>query len=73
MLETYSTGALGFCKLAGHSGNVLISWEGNTVVDVKCGFGDHRTCMYATTCELYNRHPVGFVKPYPASPRSDND
>lgn len=62
----YSSGDVGFCKRAGHTGGVEISWEDDTVVGVTCGYyGDYRTCKFAATCELYNRRPVGFVQTYP--------
>jgi len=62
--EKYSTSDVGFCERAGHTGSVEISWDGDTVVGVKCGFnfGDYRTCKFADSCDLYMRHPVGFVK-----------
>lgn len=62
-----NSGDIGFCKYAGHSGSVLITWDGDTVVDVQCGFGDYKTCGYADQCDLYKRHPVGFTQTYPKS------
>ena len=64
----YSTSDVGFCKRAGHTGSVVISWEGDTVVGVECGFnyGDYKICKFADTCELYNRHPVGFIRTHTA-------
>ena len=55
----------GFCKYAGHTGTVHLTWEGDTVVKVECGFGDYKTCGHAHECELYQRHPVGFTQTYP--------
>lgn len=56
---------LGFCKNAGHTGSIELTWEDDKVVDVKCGFGDFKTCKYVDECELYQRHPIGFVQTYP--------
>lgn len=63
---------LGFCRYAGHSGAVNITWDGDTVVKVECGFGDYKTCEYADTCELYQRHPIGFTKTYPNNTHGEN-
>jgi len=60
-----NSGDTGFCHYAGHSGSVLLTWDGNTVISVKCGFGSHETCGYADKCELYQRHPVGYVQTFP--------
>lgn len=65
MSSNLHSGDLGFCRLVGHSGTVTLTWEGNTVVNVECGFGDPKTCEYSSTCELYNRRPVGFIQTYP--------
>lgn len=62
MSDVLSSGDFGFCKLAGHTGSVLLTWDNNTVVKVECSLGNHTTCQYATTCELYNRKPVGYVE-----------
>ena len=56
---------LGFCRYAGHSGAINITWDRDTVVKVECGFGDYRTCGYADICELYQRHPIGSTQTYP--------
>ena len=53
---------LGFCENAGHSGDVIITWENDKVVELECGFGNRKTCKFADSCELLNRHPIGSVQ-----------
>lgn len=62
MSKLLSSGDIGFCEHAGHSGSVLITWDGDQVVKVECGFGNHETCGCADTCELYQRAPISFTK-----------
>lgn len=66
--ERYNTGDTGFCRHAGHSGTVELTWEGNTVIDIACGFGNPKTCEYSDQCELYNRRPIGFTKTISGAP-----
>ena len=56
------SGALGFCQYAGHSGAVEITWNGDTVAEVDCSFGNYKVCGFADVCELYQRHPVGSTR-----------
>lgn len=65
MKGIYQSSNLGFCHYAGHSGYVNLTWNGNTVIAVECGFGDPKSCGYADRCELYKKKPVGFVQTYP--------
>lgn len=65
-----SSGDTGFCPYIGHSGSVLLTWNNNMVVSVECSFGNHETCGYSDRCELYQRHPVGFVQTYPLKDKS---
>ena len=41
------SGALGFCQYAGHSGAVEITWDGDTVAEVDCSFGNYKVCGFA--------------------------
>lgn len=63
--DIHETGDIGPCPYVGHTGCMIITWEDNTVISVDCAGGDHETCGYADRCELYQRHPVGFVQTYP--------
>lgn len=64
--KLWCSGDIGPCLRAGHTGGIELTWEGNTVIDVKCcSFGSYRTCEYINICELYNRRPVGFVEHHP--------
>ena len=69
-MSGYSSADLGFCPLVGHSGSVLLTWEDDAVVSVECSFGDNKTCKFVNECELYQRHPVGFVQKYPSQESS---
>ncbi len=62
----YSSGDIGYCPYVGHTGSIELTWDNDTVVSVKCGFGDHKTCGFSNECELYQRRPVGFVQAYPS-------
>ncbi len=60
-----SSGNIGFCKLVGHTSSIIIEWDdSNTVIGVDC---DHEHCGYATSCELYQRCPVGFRRDFPTN------
>ena len=69
-MSRYQSADIGFCPLSGHSGSVLLTWEGNTVVAAECSFGDYKTCRFAEKCELYQRRPVGFIQKYPSDESS---
>ena len=62
-----NSGDFGFCPYLGHTGAVIVTWDGDTVVSVECSGGDHKTCGLSDKCELYQRRPVGFVQTYPGS------
>ena len=62
-METKTGGAaIGYCRYLGHSTGLLITWDGNRVVEVDC---DHAKCGYASSCDLYQRHPVGYEESCP--------
>ncbi len=62
-----TSGDIGFCPYAGHSGSVILIWGDNKVASVECSFGNHESCGYADNCELYQRKPVGFTQSRPAN------
>ena len=63
----HNSGDFGFCPYVGHTGAVLLTWEDDTVVSVECSYGNTpETCGCSDKCDLYQRHPVGFVQTYPA-------
>lgn len=70
MKGTHQSSDLGFCRYAGHSGGVNLTWDDDTVIAVECIFGDYKTCGYADNCDLYQKRPVGFVQTYPAKDKS---
>ena len=70
MGKQYSSGDTGLCPYVGHSGSIILNWDDDTVVSVECGFGNHKTCGYASKYELYQRRPVGFVQTYPSKDKS---
>ena len=61
----YETGDTGFCPYLGSTGLMTITWEDDTVISVDCAVDDCASCAFSKVCELYQRHPVGFVKPHP--------
>lgn len=69
VIMAVNSGDLGFCPYVGHSGAVTLTWEGDSVTKVECAFGDHKTCGYSDRCELYQRHPVGYVQTFPNDQR----
>ena len=59
------SGDIGFCPYAGHTGAVLVTWEGKEPVELDCSSGDYRACGLTEICPLYKKYPVGGVRPYP--------
>ncbi len=54
-----NSGDIGYCPFVGHTDSMIVTWENDTVVDIDC---DYRICKHTKTCEMYQRHPVGFVR-----------
>lgn len=67
-MSIYQSSDIGFCHYAGHTGSVTLTWDNDTVVSIECSFGNHNSCPFVNTCELYQRHPIGFVQIYPSKP-----
>ena len=61
-LEKHSSGDCGYCHYKKVGRGVEIEWLGAKVVAVEC---EHEICGYADVCEIYKRHPVGFVQTFP--------
>lgn len=70
MGKQYSSGDTGFCLYTNQSTGIILNWDDDIVTSVDCGSGNHLTCGYADECELYQRHPVGFIQTYPLKDKS---
>ena len=66
--KLHNSGDVGFCYKEGHTSSMLLTWDGDVVVDIDCPY---KTCGFANQCEMYQRHPVGFKQNYPSSERSE--
>lgn len=62
-----NSGDVGFCHKVGHTSSMLLTWDDNVVIDIDCPY---KTCGFADQCEMYQRHPIGYVTTYPSSKQS---
>ncbi len=58
-MSELASGDAGFCSFLHHAIGVVITWDGEKVTAVDC---QHEVCGMADRCELYQRHPVGFIR-----------
>ena len=56
-----SSGDVGFCRYKNQNIGLIINWNNHTVESVEC---KHDTCGYSEICELYQRHPVGYIEKF---------
>lgn len=66
--KTFS-GDGGYCHYTRNGRGVQVEWFGATVVAVHC---EHDICGYKDRCEMYKRHPVGYVEAFPNAPAKED-